>query len=145
MPKETCKFQHRSSGVEERINPILGKNKWEAVAKYSTMRKRRALYFWLNMKSFKKSSERVETYGSITRSKDLIAQRKYYLSERRGYEQDSLFDCLNFCSCSGGNIFLYLDHCLSFAKELQSVPFYHSFLQTVAGLHSQQGSLPEMP
>jgi len=25
------------------------------------MRKRRALYFWLNIRSFKKSSERVET------------------------------------------------------------------------------------
>jgi len=35
--------------------------KWEAVAKYGTIRKRRALYFWLNMRSLKKSSERVKT------------------------------------------------------------------------------------
>jgi hypothetical protein len=65
--------------------------------------------------------------------------------ERRGYEQESLFDRLNFCDSSGGNIFLYLGSCLPFTKELQRVPFYHPVLQAVADLYPQQGSMPEMP
>ena len=37
--------------------------KWEAVAKYGTIRKRRTPLFLLDMKSLKKSSERVDTIG----------------------------------------------------------------------------------
>jgi hypothetical protein len=77
-------------------------------------------------------------------NKDFIAPCKYYLLERREYEQESLIDRLDLCDSSGRYIFLHPGGCLPFTEELQCVPFYHPILQAVADLYPQQGPLSEV-